>query len=119
MGHFPVLICIMQCLIKYHISRNIDGDFNLAIRRMHQNRQINLCHYQSIYTISIGFSPYITEIHQFKILPTALFEQTAKYNVHQYVCLYSIMLIFWAAYLCEIHKIMYVMTGFAKSYKDM
>ena len=94
MGHFPVLICVMQCLIKYHISRNIDSDFNLVIWQMHQNRQINLCHYQSTYTISIGFSPYITEIHQFKIPPTALFEQTAKYNVHQYFCLYSIMLIF-------------------------
>ena len=47
-------------------------------------------HYQSIYTISMGFSPYSIEIRQFKILPTALFEQTAKYNFRQYFCLYSI-----------------------------
>ena len=36
------------------------------------------------------FSPYSTEIRQFKIPPTALFEQTAKYNVRQYFCLYGI-----------------------------
>ena len=38
----------------------------------------------------MGFSPYNTEIHQFKISPTALFEQTAKYNVRQYFSLYGI-----------------------------
>ena len=74
----------------YHISRNIDNDFNLAIWRMHQDCQINLRHYQSIYTTGMGFSPYSTEICQFKIPPTALFEQTAKYNIRQYFCLYGI-----------------------------
>ena len=59
---------------------------------MHQDRQINLHYHRSIYTTSMGFSPYSTEIHQFKILPTALFEQTAKYNVRQYLCLYGIII---------------------------
>ena len=49
---------------------------------MHQDRQIKLCHYQSIYTTSMGFCSYRTEIRQFKILPTACFEQTAKYNYY-------------------------------------
>ena len=57
---------------------------------MRQDRQINLRHYRSIYTISMSFSPYSTEIRQFKIPPAALFEQTAKYNVRQYFCLYGI-----------------------------
>ena len=75
----------------YRISRNIDSDFNLAIWLTRQGRQIKLRHYQSIYTTGMGFSPYSTEIRQFKIPPTALFEQTAKYNVRQYFCLYSNM----------------------------
>ena len=33
----------------YHISRNIDSDFNLVIWRLHKDYQINLHHYQSIY----------------------------------------------------------------------
>ena len=45
-------------------------------------------HLYEIYT-SMGFSPYSTEIRQFKIPPIALFEQTAKYNVRQYFCLYG------------------------------
>ena len=75
----------------YRISRNIDSDFNLAIWRMHRDRQIYLHHYRSIYTTSMGFSPYSTEIRQFKIPPTALFERTTKYNVRQYFCLYGIV----------------------------
>ena len=75
--------------LKYRISRNIDSDFNLVIWRMHQDRQINLCHYRSIYTTSMSFSPHRTEIRQFKILPTAFSEQTAKCNVRQYFCLYG------------------------------
>ena len=67
------------------------SDFNLAIWRMHQDRQINLHHYRSIYTTGMGFSPYSIEICQFKISPTALFEQTAKYNVRQYLCLYGML----------------------------
>ena len=74
----------------YRISRNIDSDFNLAIWRRHPDRQINLRYYRSIYTTGIGYSPYSTEIRQYKIPPTALFEQTAKYNVRQYFCLYGI-----------------------------
>ena len=38
----------------------------------------------------MGFSPYSNEIHQFKIPLTTFSEQTAKYNVHLYFCLYSI-----------------------------
>ena len=73
------------CMYVYRISRNIDSDFNLAIWRTRQDRQINLRHYRSIYTTSMGFSPHRTKIRQFKIPPTA----TAKYNVHQYFCLYG------------------------------
>ena len=75
---------------EYCISRNIDSDFNLAIWRTHRDHQIYLCHYRSIYTTSMGFSPYSTEIRQFKIPSMVLFEQTAKYDVRQYFCLYGI-----------------------------
>ena len=43
----------------------------------------------------MGFSPYSTEIRQFKIPPTSLFEQTAKYNVRQYFCLFGILITFF------------------------
>ena len=59
------------------------------IWRSHKDRQINLRHYQSIYTTSMGFSPYGNEICQIKISPTAFSERTAKYNVHLYFCLYG------------------------------
>ena len=36
--------------------------------------------YQYIYTTGMGFSTYSTQNHQFKISPTAFFEQTAKYS---------------------------------------
>ena len=39
----------------YNISGNIDSDFNLAIWQSRKDCQINLCHYQSIYTTSMGF----------------------------------------------------------------
>ena len=61
------------CSYIYHISRNIDSDFNLTIWRSHKDHQINLRNYQSIYTTSIGFSTYSTQNCQFKILPTAFF----------------------------------------------
>ena len=76
--------------MPYRISRNIDSDFNSAIWGTRKDRQINLRCYRSIYTTSMGFSPHRTEIRQFKIPPTAFSEQTAKYNVHQYFCLYGI-----------------------------
>ena len=53
----------------------------ILIWRMCQDRQINLRHYRSIYTTSMGFSPHRTDIRQFKIPPTAFSEQTAKYNI--------------------------------------
>ena len=75
----------------YRISRNIDSDFNLVIWQItYKDHQMKLYHYQSVYTTSMGFSPHRTEIRQFKILPTTFSEQTAKYNVHQYFCLYGI-----------------------------
>ena len=37
----------------------------------------------------MGFSPYSNDIRQFKIPPIALSEQTAKYNVRLYFCLYG------------------------------
>ena len=86
---------IMLSLPIYRISRNIDNDLNLAIWRTHQDCQVNLRHYQSIYTTSMGFSPHRTEICQFKILPTAFSEQTAKYNV----CQYSVHMVF--AIVCD------------------
>ena len=58
-----------------------------------KDRQINLRHYRSIYTTSMGFSSHRTEICQFKIPPTAFSEQTAKYNVRQYFCLYGIRIV--------------------------
>ena len=64
----------------YRISSNIDSDFNLVIWRLRRDRQINLHHYRSIYTTSMGFSTYSTQNCQFKIPPTAFFKQTTKYN---------------------------------------
>ena len=60
---------------EYRISRNIDSDFNLVIWRLHKDRQINLRHYWSIYTTSMGFSTYSTQKCQFIILPTAFLSQ--------------------------------------------
>ena len=40
-----------------------------------KDHQINLHHYQAIYTTSMSFSTYSTAICQFKFLPIALFEQ--------------------------------------------
>ena len=37
----------------------------------------------------MGVSKYSNDNHQFKILPTAFSEQTAKYNVCLYFCLYG------------------------------
>ena len=61
-GNDQVLRCILQMYFNAHwtsagqcrISRNIDSAFNLAVWQMHQDRQINLRHYQSIYTTSMG-----------------------------------------------------------------
>ena len=39
----------------------------------------------------MSFSPHCNEIRQFKILSTAFSEQTAKYNVRLYFCLYGII----------------------------
>ena len=63
----------------YHIRRNIDSDFDLAIWWSHKDRQINLHHYWSVYTTSMGFSTYSTQNLQFiiKILSIVSFEQNA------------------------------------------
>ena len=86
-------------VIGYRISRNIDSDFNLAIWRTRQDRQINLRHYRSIYNILQAWVSLHTELkstnlksHQQRFLskpPNIMF---AKYNVHQYFCLYGIFL---------------------------
>ena len=69
------------------IRRNIDSDFNLAIWWLHKNHQINLCHYQSIYNTSMGFSTYSTQNLQLKIPPTAFLSKPP--NI-MFVYLYSI-----------------------------
>ena len=85
---------ILTCQTYYHMNRNIDSDFNLAFGDHLKIAKLTLiCHYQSIYTTSIGFSPYSTEICQFKIPPTVSSEQTAKHNVRLYFCLYQVWLI--------------------------
>ena len=76
-----LLLMTQESGMIYHIRRNIDSDFNLAIRRLRKDHQINLCHYLSIYTTSMDFSTYSTQNRQFKI--PSRFEQTAKYNVRQ------------------------------------
>ena len=43
--------------VPYRISRNIDSDFNLVLWLTHRDCQINLRHYRSICTTSMGFSP--------------------------------------------------------------
>ena len=60
-------MCGVDTVMLYCISRNIDSDFNLVIWRSCKDRQINLRHYQSIYTTSMGFPPYSNDIRQFKI----------------------------------------------------
>ena len=81
-------------MCTYRISRNTDSDFNLAIWRTRKDRQIDSRYYRSTCTTSMGFSPQRTEIRQFKIPSTAFSEQTAKYNVRQYFCLYGIYCVF-------------------------
>ena len=85
LSHRNCLVMIVYHHIYTNISRNIDSDFNVAIWRC----QINLCHYWSIYTTSMGFAPYSNEICQFNILPTAFSKQATKYNVCLYLCLYG------------------------------
>ena len=65
----------------------------ILIWRTRQDHQINLRHYRFIYTTSMGFCPHRIEICQFKILPTAFSEQTAKYNFRQYFCLYGMCIL--------------------------
>ena len=81
---YPLLHELVNC-----ISRNIDSDFNLVIWQSRKDCQINSHHYQSIYTTSMGYSPYSNEICQFKIPSPAFSEQTAKYNVCLCFRLYS------------------------------
>ena len=94
--------CIVLPITKstYRISRNIDSDFNLAIWRLHKDRQINSCHYRSIfYTTSMGFSTYSAQNRQFKIPPTAflskppniMFANNSTYTVlHSYRDMYYV-----------------------------
>ena len=61
----------------------------ILIWQARKDRQINLHHYWPIYTTSMGFSTYSNDIRQYKIPPTAFSEQTVKYNVRLYFCLYN------------------------------
>ena len=61
----------------------------ILIWQLRKNRQINLSHYRSIFTTSMGLSPYSNNIRQFEFLPIAFSEQSTKYNVCLYFCLYS------------------------------
>ena len=77
--------------VKYCISRNIDSDFNLAIRRSSKDCQINLRNCRSICTTSMSFpTTYSTQNRQFKIPPTAflskppniMFANNSAYTVY-------------------------------------
>ena len=83
------VLYVCYCCILYRISRNMNGDFNLANRI-----KITKLTY-TIINLSMGFSPHRTEICQFKIPPTAFSEHAAKYIVRQYFCLYGV---------CSYHK---------------
>ena len=63
-------------LVYYYISKNIDSDFNLAIRQLRKDYQINLCHYWSIHTTCMGLSTYGTQNRWFKILPKAFLNKS-------------------------------------------
>ena len=70
----------------YRIRRNIDSDFNLAIWQSHKDHQINLRHYQSIYTTSMGFSTYSTHLKSHKQCllsktPNVMFTNNSVYTV--------------------------------------
>ena len=88
----PSFLCTLSIYFSYTVSAEILTV--TLIRRFGNNdvkiaKLIYMCHYRSICTTSMGFSPYFTEIRQFKNLPTASSEQTAKYNVHLHFCLYD------------------------------
>ena len=68
---------------RYHISRNIDSDFNLAIWQSRKDHQINLHHYWSIYATSMDFLHTILKSVNSISHQQHFFEQTAKYNAHQ------------------------------------
>ena len=87
--HNKVVCLLLKNFGIYCISRNIDSDFNLVIWRWCKDHQTNLSHYRSIYTTSMGFSPYSNEIRQFKIQPTVFSDQTTQPNVRLYFCLYG------------------------------
>ena len=92
------IICcyFMKITVNYRIRRNIDSDFNLAVWQSRKDCQINLCHFQSIYTTIMGFTTYSTQNRQFKILPTAflsklpniMFANNSAYTVYcnSYYC---------------------------------
>ena len=65
------------------LGRNIDGDFNLAIWQSHKDRQINLRHYRSFYTTSMGFSTDGTQNHQFKSCQQRFLCKLPNNNVRQ------------------------------------
>ena len=67
---------------KYHIRRNIDNDFNLAIWRSCEDHQINLHHYRFIYTTSMVSLHTVLKTANLKYRQQ-YFEQIAKHNVRQ------------------------------------
>ena len=96
-SELKVMVCISNPFasstftLLYTVTVTVQAEILtvILIWRLHKDHQINLLHYQSIYTTSMGFSPYSIQNRQFKILTTVYFEQTAKYNAHQYFCLYG------------------------------
>ena len=54
--------------------------------------KLTVHHYRVIYTASMGFFPYGTEIRLSKIPPIALFEQIAKYWTCHFPLSYTVRL---------------------------
>ena len=66
----------------YRIRGLVGGDFNFgSLTYLMKIVNLTVRHYQAIYTASMGFFTYSTEIHQSKISPIVLFKQIAKYFI--------------------------------------
>ena len=80
MLHVIRLDCCQNTMI-YHKGGLFSSVFNLA--NLIRITKLTVHHYEAIYTASMDFFPYSTEIRQFKIPPIAFIEQIGKYSTRQ------------------------------------
>ena len=82
---------------KYHVCGLLGSDFNLV--NLVKIAKLTVHHYQAIYTASMGFFPYSTQNHQFKILSWTnhqIFDSPIisltklVYTLCTYICIFNV-----------------------------